>query len=96
MTEFTDSESESEKAHKDTLGNNAIKDEVRTKTGKWAKSDNKRKDESVVDGGCVKENESKSKDVERQDYNVEAKDIDDDDSPDPGALSQPTLFMQGS
>lgn len=96
LTEFTDSESESEKGHQDTLGNNAIKNEARTKTGKLTKNDNKQKEENVVDGGCVKENKTESKDVKRQDFDVEAKDNDDDVSLDPGALSQPTLFMQGS
>ena len=94
LTEFTDSESESERTRKDTLGNEAIKNETRSNTEKWVKNDNKQKEESVVDGVCVKENETESRHVKRQDCSVETEntDTDDDDPIDPGAL-RPTAFF---
>ena len=95
LTEFTDSESESERTRKDTLGNEAIKNETRTNTEKWVKNDNKQKEESVVDGVCIKKNETESRHVKRLDCNVETEntDTDDDDPIDPGALRQTAFFI---
>lgn len=97
LTEFTDSETESEKPPKDTLGNDSVKNDNRTKTVKWEKNDSKQKEKSVDDGTCLKKNEtSQTKDVKRQDDDVDGKgsEGDDDDTLDPGELSQPACTFQ--
>ncbi|CAB4032271.1 UBX domain-containing 7 [Paramuricea clavata] len=89
LTEFTDSETESEKPPKDTLGNDSVKNDNRTKTVKWEKNESKQKEKSVDDGTCLKKNEtSQTKDVKRQDDDVDGKDSegDDDNTLDPDCV----------
>ena len=90
LTEFTDSESESEKPPKDTIGKNSPKNENRTKKVKWGDNDCKEKEKSVKDGTCFKENQiAEKRDVKKND-DEQGKDSEADDDGDstldPGEL----------
>ena len=93
LTEFTDSESESEKPPKDTMEKKSVKNDSRTKTVKWEDNVDKQKEKSVEDDTYPKENDSsETKKVKRQDHDVQGEDSDEDDTLDPGELNRPIQF----
>ena len=94
LTEFTDSESESEKPPKDTMEKKSVKNDSRTKTVKWEDNVNKQKEKSVEDDTYPKENDSsETKKVKRQDHDVvKGENSDEDDTLDPGELNRPIQF----